>query len=386
MPSTVTGYYTFVAGTKARASQVNANFANHRGDLLPINENTASASDMTHYNGQTDHRWLTGFFGNLDLKSSTTTAGLILRGDTALTAGAFKFDINSITVAKIGATGMDATWIKTHSIVDLQIEDSTRMIGGTLFTASGTYIVPTGTTYLPIKMCGGGGGGGGGGGATGAFNGGGGGGGAGALPIIHLLAVTAGDVLSITVGAAGSAGGAGTDAGAAGPNGGQGGTTIIVRNAVTVFYALGGLGGVFGVYGGGTKNGGAGGGGAAGGTAGGNGTAGSLLFNTIFPSSGGGGGGAGDTGDGAAGANSPYGFTGGTGGTINNAGMGGGGGAGEFSNGGAGANSNGGTGSNGSLGSGGGGGGGNDHAGGHVNGGPGGLGGSGYWATLNSSC
>lgn len=57
MPNTITSYVTMVAGTKARASHVNTNFSNHRGTLLPINEDTQTASDATHDLGSSEHRW-----------------------------------------------------------------------------------------------------------------------------------------------------------------------------------------------------------------------------------------------------------------------------------------------------------------------------------------
>jgi hypothetical protein len=59
MPSTatITAFYTFISGTKARASQVNANFDNYRGTLIPINTDTISASHQTHDLGSTDHQW-----------------------------------------------------------------------------------------------------------------------------------------------------------------------------------------------------------------------------------------------------------------------------------------------------------------------------------------
>lgn len=55
--TTVTSFFTFVAGTKARASQVNTNFDNYRGHILPINTDTATASHQTHDLGSVDHSW-----------------------------------------------------------------------------------------------------------------------------------------------------------------------------------------------------------------------------------------------------------------------------------------------------------------------------------------
>ena len=57
MPTTVTTYNTFVAGNKARASEMNANLDNHRGTLVPINSDTSTASDATHDLGQATHQW-----------------------------------------------------------------------------------------------------------------------------------------------------------------------------------------------------------------------------------------------------------------------------------------------------------------------------------------
>jgi len=57
LPTTITTYNSFAAGTKARASEVNVNFSNHRGNLLPIEEATATASHNTHDLGSLSHQW-----------------------------------------------------------------------------------------------------------------------------------------------------------------------------------------------------------------------------------------------------------------------------------------------------------------------------------------
>ena len=57
MPDSITSYTTFIAGTKARSTLVNANFSNYRGSYLPINTDTATASDAEHDLGKTDHRF-----------------------------------------------------------------------------------------------------------------------------------------------------------------------------------------------------------------------------------------------------------------------------------------------------------------------------------------
>jgi hypothetical protein len=74
------------------------------------------------------------------------------------------------------------------------------------FTASGSFVVPAGVTTLYVSGCGGGGGGGGAGSNNtgGAASAGGGGGGAGQPALRTPVAVTPGQVLPITVGAAGA--------------------------------------------------------------------------------------------------------------------------------------------------------------------------------------
>jgi hypothetical protein len=66
MPSsaTITGYNTFTGRTRAKATEVNANFQNHRGHNVPINTDTATASDNTHDLGASDHRWREAYLGN----------------------------------------------------------------------------------------------------------------------------------------------------------------------------------------------------------------------------------------------------------------------------------------------------------------------------------
>lgn len=72
MPNTITTYNTFAGGTKARATQVNQNFNNYRGTLLPINEDSASASTNTHDLGSADHRWKDVYANTINLRGATT--------------------------------------------------------------------------------------------------------------------------------------------------------------------------------------------------------------------------------------------------------------------------------------------------------------------------
>ncbi len=149
MPSTITSFYTFSAGSKARSSQVNVNFSNYRGDLLPINEDTITASDSTHHLGGPDHRWNKAYVNLIDFKSSTTGAGLILVGDTTNTTGAWKFQINSVTVAEVKADGIPGS----------SMQNSAMQLFTTTITASGSWSVPAGVSNIMVWLLGGGGGG-----------------------------------------------------------------------------------------------------------------------------------------------------------------------------------------------------------------------------------
>ena len=62
--ATITTYNDFEARQRARASEVDQNFLNHRGHVIPINTDTASASNNTHDLGATDHQWRSAYLQN----------------------------------------------------------------------------------------------------------------------------------------------------------------------------------------------------------------------------------------------------------------------------------------------------------------------------------
>jgi len=105
MPNTITSYFNFTPGFKARSSEVNTNFDNHRGTRLPINPTTATASDMTHNLGASDHRWAVGYLGSLDLKAATTTADIRFTA-TSATTGGFDIVAGSTTITSYTVNGM----------------------------------------------------------------------------------------------------------------------------------------------------------------------------------------------------------------------------------------------------------------------------------------
>lgn len=65
MPSsaTVTAFYVFSAGTVIRSADVNSNFSNYRGHIIPIDPNTSTAATtMTYDLGSTEYSWRGAYF------------------------------------------------------------------------------------------------------------------------------------------------------------------------------------------------------------------------------------------------------------------------------------------------------------------------------------
>lgn len=112
--ATITAFYSFTANTKARASQVNSNFNLFRGHLLPIDPTATAAATNTYDLGSTEWRWRTAYVRYLDFHSATTTgARLQVQGDVTATLGAWLFQVNSTTVARISNLGFymgNADW------------------------------------------------------------------------------------------------------------------------------------------------------------------------------------------------------------------------------------------------------------------------------------
>lgn len=142
MPSTITAYYTFSPATKARSSEANTNFSNHRGTLVPIEENTAAASNNAHAIGQVDHRWTTFYGGTVDLRGMTTTSNLVIRNDTALTLGAAELLISSTTLGNFGFGQMGFAGVTSTEYTKFQYQSG----GGTLDLLMGSSTLGTWTT------------------------------------------------------------------------------------------------------------------------------------------------------------------------------------------------------------------------------------------------
>lgn len=128
-----------------------------------------------------------------------------------------------------GAQQVAAATASLHAVQAGQLNNGT-LKGIQKFTSSGTFTAPvTGTYYFSGCAAGAGGGGGGGTvGSTGFVGGGGGsGGGAGQSIVRNSFSLTAGQTVTITIGAAGSGGSAGQGTGTSGGNGVSGGNTVI---------------------------------------------------------------------------------------------------------------------------------------------------------------
>ena len=140
MPTTITSYTTFTAATKAKSSEVNTNFSNHRGTLLPINDDTATASDGTHDLGSDEHRWNDAYVNSIDFETSTNTASLTLQGQVGNTTGGLELLVEGVTAAAFGATGMERTTIApSTSFIAITGETGTASTSGTIHVASTNF-------------------------------------------------------------------------------------------------------------------------------------------------------------------------------------------------------------------------------------------------------
>lgn len=147
MPLTITTYHTFVANTKARANQVNTNFSNHRGTLLPIEEDTQAAADAAHDLGTTEYAWRIGYI-NYVVSDTITTNTIEF---PALTTTGAKITLESTTVGSLdikfdGSTGVsfDATGISRSIIGGWTISGLT--VGALAMSAETTGSVSIYTT------------------------------------------------------------------------------------------------------------------------------------------------------------------------------------------------------------------------------------------------
>lgn len=144
MPDTITAYYTFNPRTKAKSSEVNQNFNNYRGSILPINTDTQTASDNTHDLGKADKRWRTGYFGtSLDMEGITSTGNAQIE-NSGITAGGIQFRINDTVTTRFHGNDTALATL-TGSYGQIVILDT---VLGLSFGASDAYGVGTTAAML----------------------------------------------------------------------------------------------------------------------------------------------------------------------------------------------------------------------------------------------
>lgn len=99
MPSTdtITSFYSFTAQTVIQSAQMNTNFSNFRGHMIPITTDTATASNNTYDLGSSTYKWRNGYFGG-----SLTTEGV-------------KFKASGTGSDTISWNEQSATWSITHT-------------------------------------------------------------------------------------------------------------------------------------------------------------------------------------------------------------------------------------------------------------------------------
>jgi hypothetical protein len=149
--TTITAFYTFTANTKARASEINNNFSNFRGHLIPIDPNTQTASDNSYDLGSASWRWKDiyfagssygdDYFGNsFAIYGSTTTSNsLIQNGGSDL-----QVLIGSVTSAVFTASGLSGNHLIDGSVTKNKIAAT----GDYVFSGSSGSVAATGSSGI----------------------------------------------------------------------------------------------------------------------------------------------------------------------------------------------------------------------------------------------
>lgn len=101
MPNTIASFFSFSPATKARASEVNVNFSNFRGALIPINSDTVTASNNTHDLGSSEYVWnsiyLNGLYESQNKSTFLPTGSIIPTTRLTLPAHGLLCDGSSIS-------------------------------------------------------------------------------------------------------------------------------------------------------------------------------------------------------------------------------------------------------------------------------------------------
>lgn len=117
--ATITNFYTFVAGDKARSAEVNTNFSNFRGHSIPIDPNTEAAAGNTYDLGSSEHRWRDYYGESVNLEGSTSTTNPIFQPDTSITEGAMDLLFGSSTVGSWDQYGLKPSTIGPKNFTNI---------------------------------------------------------------------------------------------------------------------------------------------------------------------------------------------------------------------------------------------------------------------------
>lgn len=139
MPTSITAYTTFTSGTTISSSEVNTNFSNHRGDLIPINTDTATASNLTHGIGTAEHRYAESFVEKVNYGQTTTSWRV---EDDTTTVGDLVFKLNGSTVAKINSGGFDINSYTTTAVESYTATSSDVFVNYDSTLTAGAVILP----------------------------------------------------------------------------------------------------------------------------------------------------------------------------------------------------------------------------------------------------
>lgn len=163
MPNTITAFYTFTANTPARSAEVNTNFDNYRGTIVPINTDTASASDNSHDLGSSEHRWRDAYIGRalvfdgsgtaqIDIKNNGSTLGSLK--SSGLTRNTFATPNMTITSNSglVALANGSMTTMFTQTFTCFRSPICFCLIPGTNFTDAGSYIWAQSTTHARINL------------------------------------------------------------------------------------------------------------------------------------------------------------------------------------------------------------------------------------------
>lgn len=120
MPSSATitssDFFSFVAKTRAKASQVNTNFSMFRGHLIPFDPNTIAAADATYDLGASDHRWNKLHVANFPMGS---------RGSEYLKPGPNDLAVTFPTITTARIVKGDGSNLSATSFGHFVVEDTT---------------------------------------------------------------------------------------------------------------------------------------------------------------------------------------------------------------------------------------------------------------------